>query len=303
MRAGVLYGIAANVLWGLFPVYFHALDELAPVEVLAHRIGWSLLAVVALLALARRLGAVRHIAADRRTFGLLAAAAAVIALNWGVYIYAVAVDHVVEAALGYFITPLINVALGMIVFGERLNRVQLGALGLGAVAVVELALYYGGVPWMALVLAVSFATYGLLKKLAGVPAVEGLTIETLVLAPLAAVYLVALAWAGEGAFATGDLGITVLLMAAGPVTAAPLLLFAACVVRVPLSTVGLIGYLTPVLQFLVGWIVFDEPMSAARWAGFTLVWIALAVLTWDGLRRARAGRLVEPEPEPEPAAA
>ena len=133
--------------------------------------------------------------------------------------------------------------------------------------------------------------------------VEGLTVETLVLAPLAAIYLVALAWAGEGAFATGDVGITVLLMAAGPVTAAPLLLFAACVVRVPLSTVGLIGYLTPVLQFLVGWIVFDEPMSAARWAGFTLVWIALAVLTWDGLRRARAGRLRRAEPEAEPAAA
>lgn len=298
MRAGLAYGIAANVLWGLFPVYFHALDEVAPVEVLAHRIGWSLVAVVALLAALRRLGALRRVAADRRTLGLLSAAAVLIAFNWGVYVYAVSVDHVVEAALGYFIMPLINVALGMLVFGERLNRVQLGALALGTVAVVELALYYGGVPWMALVLAVSFGLYGLLKKLADVPAAEGLTIETIVLAPLAAAYLVARTWAGDSAFATGDLGLVALAVAAGPVTVAPLVLFAACVVRVPLSTVGLIGYLTPVLQFLVGWVAFGEPMSTARWIGFGLVWAALAILTWDGLRRARAGRPREAEPEP-----
>jgi len=303
MRAGVLFGIAAYGLWGLFPIYFHALDEAGSIEVVAHRIGWSLLVVIALLAVTRKLHALRALGGDRRTLLLLSAAAVLIALNWGVYIYAVDAGHVIEAALGYFITPLISVALGMTVFGERLRPAQAAALGLGTVAVIVLSVYYGGFPWIALVLGVSFGTYGLLKKLADVPAVEGLTVETLVLAPLAAIYLVALAWAGEGAFATGDVGITVLLMAAGPVTAAPLLLFAACVVRVPLSTVGLIGYLTPVLQFLVGWIVFDEPMSAARWAGFTLVWIALAVLTWDGLRRARAGRLVEPEPEPEPAAA
>ena len=287
MRAGVLFGIGAYGLWGLFPIYFHALDEAGSVEVLAHRIGWSLVVVVALLAVTRNLHALRALHGDRRRLALLSAAAVLIALNWGVYIHAVDAGHVIEAALGYFITPLISVALGMTVFGERLRPVQLAALALGTAAVVVLTIYYGGLPWMALVLAVSFGTYGMLKKLADVGAAEGLAVETTVLFLPALAVIVALAWTGEGSFAHGDLRLTLLLAAAGPVTAAPLMLFAACVRRVPLSVAGLLQYLAPVLQFLIGWLVYSEAMSTARWIGFGLVWVALMLLSLDGLRLAR----------------
>ena len=295
MRAGVLFGIAAYGLWGLFPIYFHALDDAGSFEVVAHRIGWSLLVVIALLAVTRKLHAVRELGGDRRTLALLSAAAVLIAVNWGVYVYAVDAGHVIEAALGYFITPLISVALGMTVFGERLRPPQVAALGLGTVAVVVLSVYYGGFPWIALVLGASFGTYGLRKKLADVAAAESLAVETSVLFVPALALIAALAWLGEGSFATGDTGLTLLLVLAGPVTALPLLLFAACVRRVPLSVVGLLQYLTPVLQFLVGWLVYDEQMSTARWAGFALVWLALIVLTFDGLRQTRRAPLAAAE--------
>lgn len=287
MRAGVLFGIAAYGLWGLFPIYFHALEDAGSIEVVAHRIGWSLLVVIALLAATRKLHAVRELGGDRRKLLLLSAAAVLIAINWGVYIYAVDAGHVIEAALGYFITPLISVALGMTVFGERLRPAQIAALVLGTVAVVVLSVYYGGFPWIALVLGVSFGTYGLLKKLADVGAAESLAVETSVLFVPALAVIVVLAWTGGGSFATGDTSLTLLLILAGPVTALPLLLFAACVRRVPLSIVGLLQYLTPVLQFLIGWLAYDEVMSTARWIGFGLVWLALIVLTFDGLRLAR----------------
>lgn len=287
MRAGVLFGIAAYGLWGLFPIYFHALDDAGSIEVVAHRIGWSLLVVIVLLAMARKLHAVRDLAGDRRTLLLLSTAAVLIAINWGVYIYAVDTGHVIEAALGYFITPLISVGLGMTVFGERLRPAQAAALSLGTVAVIVLSVYYGGFPWMALVLGVTFGTYGLLKKLADIGAAESLAVETSVLFVPALAVIVALAWTGEGSFAAGDTSLTLLLVLAGPVTALPLLLFAACVTRVPLSVVGLLQYVTPVLQFLIGWLAYDEVMSTARWVGFGLVWVALIVLTFDGLRLAR----------------
>jgi len=287
MRAGVLFGIGAYGLWGLFPIYFHALDEAGSIEVVAHRIGWSLVVVIVLLAVTRKLHALRDLGGDRRTLLLLSTAAVLIAINWGVYVYAVHAGHVIEAALGYFITPLISVALGMSVFGERLRPAQAAALGLGTVAVIVLSVYYGGFPWIALVLGASFGTYGLLKKLADVGAAESLAVETTVLFLPALAVITALAWAGEGAFAAGDLGLTLLLMLAGPVTALPLLLFAACVTRVPLTVVGLLQYLTPVLQFLIGWLAYHELMSTARWIGFALVWLALIVLTFDGVRLAR----------------
>jgi chloramphenicol-sensitive protein RarD len=287
MRAGVLFGIAAYGLWGLFPIYFHALDDAGSIEVLAHRIGWSLVVVVVLLAVTRRLDAMRRLAGDRRRLAILSAAAVLVAINWGVYIYAVDAGHVIEAALGFFITPLISVALGMTVFGERLRPAQGVALSVGTAAVVVLAVAYGSFPWIALVLAVTFGTYGMLKKLADVGPTEGLVVETSVLFVPALAVIVALAWTGEGSFASGDLGLTLLLAAAGPVTAAPLLLFAACVRRVPLSVAGLLQYLTPVLQFLAGWVIYDETMTTARWIGFALVWLGLIVLSLDGLRLAR----------------
>jgi chloramphenicol-sensitive protein RarD len=287
VRAGVLFGIAAYALWGVFPLYFRLLEPAAPVEILAHRIVWSVLVVLGLLAARRRLGALRGVARDRRTLALLAVAAVLIAVNWTTFIYATTSDRVLEAALGYFITPLVSVAFGMAVFGERLRRVQGAAVALGTLAVVVLTAYYGGFPWIALVLAASFGTYGLVKKLAGVGAAESLAIETLVLLVPALVYLAVLWAQGSGTFAHEGAGHALLLAASGPITAVPLVLFAASVTRVPLSTVGLLQYLAPVLQFLIGWLIAGEVMPASRWAGFALVWMALVLLSWDGVRTAR----------------
>jgi chloramphenicol-sensitive protein RarD len=300
VRAGVLFGIGAYGLWGVFPLFFPLLEPAGPLEVLAHRIGWSLLLVVALLALRRRLAGVLAAARDRRTLGLLAFAAVLVAINWGTYIYAVTSDRVIEAALGYFINPLVSVAFGILVFGERLRRLQAVALGLGTAAVLVLTAYYGGFPWIALVLAASFGTYGLMKKLADVGAAESLAVETLVLLAPALAYLAVLGASGQATAGDHGAGHLLLLAATGPITAVPLMLFTAAVTRVPLTTIGLLQYLAPVLQFLIGWLLMGEAMPLSRWIGFTLVWLALSLLTWDGLRaarRARAARLV-PVAEP-----
>ena len=294
MRSGILYGLAAYGLWGAFPLYFRLLEPAGPPEVLAHRILWSVLVVVGILAVTRRMSALRQTAEEPRRLRLLALAAALIALNWGIYIYAVAQDHVLEAALGYFITPLVSVAFGVLIFGERLRRTQVAALGLGTIAVVVLTVSSQRVPWIAIVLALTFGSYGLVKKLAGAGAIEGLGVETLVLLGPAAVYLTLLGGAGKATFASEGLGHALLLAAAGPVTAIPLMLFAACVTRVPMTTVGLLQYITPVLQFLVGWLVVGEELPLSRWIGFALVWSALMVLTWDGLRAAATRRAAAP---------
>lgn len=297
MRGGVLFGIGAYGLWGLFPLYFAELDPAGPLEVLAHRIAWSVLVIVGLLAVVRRLGGARATFADRRTLRLLAGAAVLIAINWGVYVYAVSVDRVLEAALGYFITPLVSVAFGILIFKEHLRRTQAIALGLGTVAVVVLTAYSGGFPWIALVLAASFGSYGLLKKLAGAGAAEGLAVETLLLLVPAGAFLALLGGAGDATFASEGVGHSLLLAAAGPITAIPLLLFAACVARVPLTTVGLLQYVTPVLQFLIGWLVVGEALPLSRWIGFGLVWAALVLLTWDGLRASGRRRTAPPVAE------
>jgi chloramphenicol-sensitive protein RarD len=298
MRAGVLIGIAAYGVWGLFPLYFDLLDDVAPLDVLASRIAWTLAVVAAILVVTRQLSGVVRIARERRTLLLLATAAILIAANWGVYLYAVSSDQVLEAALGYFITPLVSVGAGMLVFGERLRAAQLTALGLGTVAVLVLTIASGGFPWIALFLAFSFGTYGLLKKLAGVGPAEGLTVETLVLVVPALVLILVRSGHGDGGYAGQDVGTMVLLAGTGPITALPLLLFAIAVARIPLSTIGLLQYLTPMLQFLIGWLLLGEAMSTERWVGFALVWVALSVLTWDGLRAMRdaGGRRSGPTP-------
>jgi chloramphenicol-sensitive protein RarD len=288
----VLFGIGAYGLWGVFPLYFPLLDPASPVEILAQRIVWSLVVVLGVLAARRRLYALAGVARDRRTLALLSCAAVLIAVNWGTYIYAVTSDRTIEAALGYFITPLVSVAFGLLVFGEQLRRVQGAAVALGAAAVVVLTAYYSGFPWISLVLAASFGTYGLLKKLADVGAAESLAVETLVLLVPALVYLGALWAAGDATFASEGTGHALLLAASGPVTAVPLLLFAASVTRVPLTTVGLLQYLAPVLQFLIGWLVQGEVMPVSRWIGFSLVWLALLLLSWDGVRSARRPAVV-----------
>jgi chloramphenicol-sensitive protein RarD len=289
-RRGIVFGVGAYVLWGVFPLFFPLLKPAGAGEILAHRIVWSLIAVAAVLVSRAGFSGLVAAARDRRTLGLLALAAVLIAVNWATFIYAVNSDHVIESSLGYFITPLVSVLFGVLVFRERLRSRQIAALAIGAVAVGILAVDYGRPPWIALTLAASFGTYGLVKKLARVGAAESLALETLVLLVPALGYIAVIEAAGAGTFAHLSTGHALLLVASGPVTAIPLLLFSAAVTRVPLTVVGMLQYLAPVLQFAVGLVIVGEAMPATRWAGFALVWLALVILSADGLHASRRSR-------------
>lgn len=295
LRRGAAYGAGAYLLWGLFPLYWPLLEPAGAVEILSHRVVWSLVVVVALLALLGGLRGVRSLGARR--LALLAVAALVVSVNWGVYIYGVNSGQVVETSLGYFVNPLVTVALGVLVLGERPRVVQWVAIALAAAAVVGLAVDYGRPPWIALALAFSFAVYGLVKKVAAVGAVEGLVVETAVLTPLALGYLGVLAASGAGTFTAHGTWHAVLLVGGGVVTAVPLLCFGAAATRVPLTTLGLLQYLAPTLQFAIGVLVVREPLPPARLAGFVVVWLALVLFTADMLgHRRRQLRLAAPEP-------
>ena len=290
-REGVVYGAAAYLLWGVFPLFFPLLKPAGAVEILAQRIIWSLVAVVAVLVVGRSFGSFRAVLRERRKVMLLGIAAVLIAVNWGTFIYAVNSDHVIESSLGYFITPLVSAAFGILVFREQLRPRQALALGIGAVAVVVLAVDYGRLPWIALVLAASFGSYGLVKKIANVGAAESLAVETLILLVPAVTCVTVLQAVGPGTFTEDAPGHPLLLMASGVITAVPLLLFSASVTRVPLTVIGMLQYLAPVLQFLVGLVIVGEAMPASRWIGFGLVWLALVVLSADLLHAARRTRL------------
>jgi chloramphenicol-sensitive protein RarD len=283
----VVFGVTAYVLWGAFPLYWPLLEPAGAVEILAHRLIWSLVVMTGLVIVLRR--GVQFVALlhDRRTSTLLALAAAVVTVNWGTYIWGVNSGRVVETSLGYFVNPLVTMLLGVLVLRERLTRIQWLAVGIAAVAVGVLTVDYGRLPWIALILAGSFGTYGLLKKQAGAGAFESLTLETAVMTPLALAYVVGLALAGHSHFATEGPGHTALFVSAGVVTAVPLILFGAAATRVPLVTIGLLQYLAPVLQFGLGVLYFHERMSTGRWLGFGIVWVALAVFTWDALSQRR----------------
>jgi chloramphenicol-sensitive protein RarD len=286
----VVFGTGAFFIWGLFPAYFGLLAFAGPAEVVAQRILWTLVLVAGVLAAAGRLREMRGI--DAKTWRLAAVASAALSLNWGVYVYGVTSGHVVECALGYFINPLVTVAFGVLIFRERLARAQWAAIGLGAFAVAVLTVDYGRPPVIALALACSFATYGLVKKVITLDALRGIAAEGIVAAPFALALVVALMMTGRSEFGSGS-GHTALLMTTGPVTLVPLLLFAVGAQRVPLSTMGLLQYLTPALQMAWGVAVAHEPMPASRWAGFALIWAALAIFTGDALRRARNRRRAE----------
>ncbi len=286
-RKGLLYGVAAYVLWGAFPLYWPLLEPAGAVEILAHRIVWSCLTMGLILVVFRRTGQLRAIGRDQRARRLLTLGAVVITLNWGTYIWGVNNGRVVETSLGYFINPLVTVLLGIVVLGERLRRLQWVAVGIATLAVVVLTLDYGRPPWVALVLACSFGTYGLCKKVADVEAVESLTFETLVLAPFALGFLLLLGAQGSGNFTAHGLDHTALLATTGIVTAIPLLCFGAAAVRVPLVTLGLLQYLAPVLQFALGVLWFHEDMPPGRWVGFGLVWVALVIFTVEMVRHRR----------------
>ena len=288
----MLYGVACYLLWGLFPLYWPLLEPAGSIEILAHRIVWSLLVVATVLAVTRNWAWVRPLLADRATLARMALAAVLISVNWATYIWGVNNEHVVETSLGYFINPVVTVLIGVLVLHERLRPVQWAAIGLGTIAVLVLAVDYGRPPWIALTLAFSFGTYGLLKKQVGatVGAVQSLTVETAVLFVPALTFLVVLDARGDGQFGHSGLGHGLLLASAGIATAVPLLFFASAARRIPLSTLGLLQYIAPVLQFLTGVLLYDEPMPASRWVGFVLVWAALAVLTFDGLRQGHRTR-------------
>jgi chloramphenicol-sensitive protein RarD len=293
-RRGALAGVAAYSLWGLFPLVFHRLRSVGALEILFHRVLWSFLVVALLLLARRRRGWLAPLLAQPRRLGQLAAAAGLIAINWLVYIWAVNHGHVVEAALGYYVNPLITVALGVWLLGERLRRRQLAALGLGAMAVVVLTIAYGRPPWIALTLATSFAGYSYLKKSASVEPLAALTVETSVLLPFALIGLLVLEARGSAAFLHGSTARDAALVSLGVVTAVPLLLFGAAATRIPLSLLGLLQYLTPTLQLLCGVLVLGESLSGGRLVGFVIVWVALGVLAADAVQWSQRRVQVQP---------
>jgi chloramphenicol-sensitive protein RarD len=287
LRRGYLFGFFAYAIWGFFPLYWKLLRPAGPMEILAHRILWSAAFVSLLLLAMRNWRFLAGLARRPRTLAGVALAATVIAVNWGMYIYGVNSDHVVETSLGYFINPLVTVLLGVVVLRERLRGAQWVALAVGAAAVGVLTVDYGRLPWIALTLAISFALYGLMKKSLALPAAEGLFVESLALTAPAVAYLGWLMAQDRSTFGNVSALQTTLLVLAGAVTAIPLLLFAGAANRIPLSGLGLLQYLTPTLQLGCGVLIYHEPLPPAQLAGFALVWVALAVFTWDGIRNAR----------------
>jgi chloramphenicol-sensitive protein RarD len=291
-RRGALYGAGAYAIWGAFPLYFQLLAPAGAWEILAHRILWTLLFCGAVLAVRRDLGWCRSVFANPRMLGAVTLAGLLIAVNWIIYVSAVMAHHVTEASLGYFLNPIVTVAIGVVVLRERLRSLQWLAVALGLAAGVYLTIDFGHPPWIALGLAFSFALYGLMKKRLGTSlgAFQSLTSETAVLLPVAVGILVWVAARGETTFTVDSPAHPLLLASAGLVTAAPLLLFAAAARRVPLVTIGLLQFITPVLQLLCGVLLLGEAMATSRWIGFGIVWMALLVLTFDSIRSVRTRR-------------
>jgi chloramphenicol-sensitive protein RarD len=306
-RGGLAAAVSAFLLWGLFPLYWKLLATVPALEVVAHRMAWALAAVAAWVSLRGRWRDALAVASRPRTVARLAASGALVSVNWLLYIWAVVHDRVVEASLGYFVNPLVNVVLGVLVLHERLSRAQRVAVALASAGVAVLTLAHGRLPWIALALATSFGLYGLARKTVAADAVVGLLWETALLTPLALGYLALLAHRGTGAFSPAAPAASVLLALGGPITAVPLALFAQGARSLPLSTLGFLQYLSPSLQFLLAVVVFREPFTPAHAATFAFIWAALAILTWDLRRRplvarlpgrVREGTTVAPEAEP-----
>ena len=286
MNTGILSAALAFLCWGMFPLYFHAIDEVPPLQILAHRMLWSLLFLVIVLAVRRQwtwLSTVRQ----PRVFGSFVASALLLSINWLIYIWAVNNGHVIEASLGYFINPLVNVLFGVLLLGEGLRRLQLVAVLIASLGVIALTLAGGGALWISLTLAVTFALYGLVRKVAAIDALGGLTVETVLLGPPAAILLATASYQGNAAFGH-DLRTDMLLAVSGIATALPLLLFAAAARRLPLVTLGLLQYVAPTLQFLIGVLAFGERMPPLDRIAFPLIWAGCLVYAYDGVRTARA---------------
>lgn len=280
----MLFGTAAYVIWALFPFYFRAVDYISAIEVVANRVVWSFVLLLLITTVTRGWGTLRQISRNRRELGLIALGSLFIAANWSAYVVAISTNNALQASLGYFISPLVIVAMGVLLLKERLRTWQWIAVGFATIAVAVLTISYGALPWIALILAFSWSTYGFIKKFVGWGAVESLTVETGVLSPIAITILVIMIAQGTAATVTDGASTLLLLMLAGPVTTVPLLLFTGAANRLPYSTLGLLQYITPIGLFIVGVAFFHESMSPTRWAGFALIWCALVVFTIDARR-------------------
>ncbi|MYM80443.1 EamA family transporter RarD [Duganella sp. FT50W] len=291
MNSGLLYALLAFLLWGLFPLYFHAIKEVPPQEILAHRMLWSLLFLVVVLSVRQQWKWLPRVARQPRVLASFGASALLLTANWGVYIWAINNGHVIDASLGYFINPLINVLLGVLVLHERLRRRQWLAIALAASGVAWLTWQGGHLPWVALILGITFGCYGLLRKTAALEALEGLSLETMLLLPLALAYVGWLTWHGQNTFLhTPNDSTRWLLAAAGPITAIPLLLFAAGARKIPMAALGLAQYLAPTIQAMLGVWFFHEAFPPQRLIGFMMIWGALMLFVAEGLwvgRRAK----------------
>ena len=296
-RKGFLFGLSAYALWGVFPLYWTLMEPAGAFEQLGHRIVWSAVFMVALATLLSRRAQLRQVVASPRTLRLLVIAAVTISVNWGVFIWGVNNGHVVETSLGYFINPLVTVLAGVLVLGERLRRLQWAAVALAGVAVAGLTVSYGRPPWVALTLAFSFATYGLVRKQANVGAVEGLAVETMLVGPVALGWLIWLQGSGGSTALVDPPWHLLLLASTGIITSLPLLCFGAAATRVPLTTLGLLQYLAPTLHLVLGVWVFHEPMPLDRLLGFCVIWAGLALFTVDALRHQHQRRVARLELE------
>lgn len=284
MNPGIVYATWAYIAWGLFPLYFRQVADVPALEVVVHRTLWALVVVLSLLALRRQWGWLGVVIRQPRVLGAFALSAVLLSGNWLTYVWAVQNQHVVDASLGYFILPLVNVALGCVFLRERPRPGQWLAVAVAAAGVLWLAVQGGRLPWIALVLALTFGFYGLLRKVAVLGALEGLTLETLMLAPVAAIVLGWWTWHGQGALAHADVATLGWLVLAGPLTAAPLLLFAGGARRIPMATLGILQYISPTLQFALGVWVFNEAFEPGRVVGFALIWTALLIYSVEGWR-------------------
>ncbi|WP_370229499.1 EamA family transporter RarD [Marinobacter nauticus] len=277
---GVVYGLGAYTLWGSFPLYFALFKGIPSWEVLIHRVIWSCLFLALVISILKRWPPVVAALRQPRRLGYVLGCAVFIALNWGIYIYAVETRHVLQASLGYFLTPLVNVAMGLLILGERISRLQAAAVGLAAVAILYQLLLLGELPWITLVLAFSFGTYGLMRKKVELDGLSGLFVETLLLLPLGLLTLARLSSQGLSHFSDSTYS-ALLLASSGAVTAIPLLAFAGAARRLKLSTVGFLMYINPTIQFLIALYIFHEPLSTAKLVSFVMIWVALAIYSWS----------------------
>lgn len=285
MQLGMLYAASAYIIWGLFPLYFKALQQVAPLEILLHRVAWALVFLVVVLTARQQWGWVPKVVRQPKVLFSFAASSLLLSVNWFIYIWSVNNGHVIDSSLGYFMNPLVNVLLGFVFLHERMRPLQWGAVAIAAGGVAWLTWMAGHPPYIGLALAFSFGSYGLLRKTAALGALEGLSLETILLFPFAFAYLAWLAWQGQNAFVQGDVPARCLMAAAGPITAVPLLLFASGARRIPMSTLGLLQYIAPSIQLLLGVWHYNEPFTP-RAPGFFAIWAALALYSLESLWQA-----------------